>query len=233
MNLFYAPSLTIENEDYVFDKSESKHISRVLRKRNGDTLHITNGLGDLFKVEIVDNNPNKTSVKIIEKQHFDRPATHIHMAIAPTKSNERFEWFLEKAVEIGVSEITPLLTKHSERKKINIDRYERIIIAAMKQSLQFYKPILHPLTPWKKFISKPHKGKKMIAYCRADKNIKEVLSNDHSFLLAIGPEGGFSPIEIEESKQAGFQPVGLSKNRLRTETAGIVGLTAIHFCRKN
>ena len=230
MNLFYAPLLKDTDKNYVFDKNESRHISKVLRKQNGDILHITNGLGDLFKVIITDNNPNKTKVQIVEKKHFDKPAKFIHIAIAPTKSNDRFEWFLEKAVEIGVSEITPLLTKHSERKKINLERYQRILISAMKQSLQFYMPKINPLTPWKRFIEKADAQQKMIAYCKADEKIHEKLNSVKSYLLVVGPEGGFTQEELTTAFEKDFIPVGLSDHRLRTETAGIVGLTAIHFC---
>jgi len=230
MNLFYAPDLSTNDEFYVFDKNESRHISRVLRKKINDNLHITNGLGDLFKVIITDDNPNKTKVKIIDTQYFEKPSKHIHIAIAPTKSNDRFEWFLEKAVEIGVSEITPILTEHSERKKINPERYKRVLIAAMKQSLQYHIPIINPFTKWHDFIKSSQEERKYIAYCKAEKKLKDSLSPSDSHLLAIGPEGGFSPFEIEEAIQSSFIPVGLSEHRLRTETAGILGLTTIKVC---
>ncbi len=230
MNLFYAPELKNTDNLYQFDKNESRHISKVLRKKNKDILHITNGLGDLFKVEIIDNNLNKTKVKIIEITHHPKASKHIHLAIAPTKSNDRFEWFLEKAVEIGVSEITPILTKHSERKKINEERYKRILIAAMKQSLQFYLPKINPLTKWEDFIKSSHEECKYVAYCKAEKHLKDLLMPGESYLLAIGPEGGFSPNEIEEAIRNKFITAGLSKNRLRTETAGIVGLTTLKIC---
>jgi len=230
MNLFYAPQLTNQDKKYIFDKNESKHISKVLRKKINDNLHITNGLGDLFKVKIIDDNPNKTQVEIIETKHFSKSTKPIHIAIAPTKSNDRFEWFLEKAVEIGVNEITPLWTTYSERKKINLERYKRIMVAAMKQSLQFHMPKINPLTKWKDFVKNAKADQKFIAYCKADEKLKNLIQKENSYLLAIGPEGGFSPVEIEEAIQNSFIPVGLSENRLRTETAGILGLTTIKVC---
>ena len=230
MNLFYAPQLTNQDKKYIFDKNESKHISKVLRKKINDNLHITNGLGDLFKVKIIDDNPNKTQVAIIEAKHFTKPAKPIHIAIAPTKSNDRFEWFLEKAVEIGVSEITPLLTTHSERKKINLERYKRILVAAMKQSLQFHMPIIHPLTKWKDFVKNANADQKFIAYCKADEKLKNLIQDKNSYLLTIGPEGGFSEEEVNEAKNHNFIPAGLSDNRLRTETAGIIGLASLKIC---
>ncbi len=230
MNLFYAPDLSSEKKEYIFDKGESRHIAKVLRKSIGDILYITNGLGDLFTVKIADNNPNKTRVEIIESSHRPSSPKYIHIAIAPTKSIDRFEWFLEKAVEIGVNEITPILTEHSERKKINPERLERVIIAAMKQSLRLHKPILNPLTKWGDFIQNRKEDQKFIAYCKAEKNLSTLLKPVPSYLLCIGPEGGFSPQEIELAKENNFILAGLSKNRLRTETAGIVGLTSIQVC---
>ncbi len=230
MNLFYAPDLSPESNTYVFDKGESRHIVKVLRKKTGDKLHITNGEGDLFEVEILENNPNKTKVKITKHTYYDKTKKHIHIAIAPTKSNDRFEWFLEKATEIGVSEITPILTEHSERKKINPDRLEKILIAAMKQSLQFYKPKLNPLIKWKDFLKNTNEEQKFMAYCKADTKISQQVKPTTSYLLCIGPEGGFSDKEIEAARENNFILSGLSEHRLRTETAGIVGLTAIHYC---
>ena len=233
MNLFYAPELTATSDFYSFNKDESRHISKVLRKNTGDVLHLTNGKGDFFTAEIIDSNPKKTIVKIESVETKEKRNFKIHIAIAPTKSNERIEWFLEKATEIGIDEITPIITRYSERKKINWERYDKILVAAMKQSLQAYKPVLHPLTKWQDFIQQDFADyNKQIAYCKTDPKTSSVQHNVHpkeKVLLLIGPEGGFSEQEFQEAFSLGFTPSGLSENRLRTETAGVVGLMQIHF----
>ena len=230
MNLFFAPDLSPEDTHYVFDKDESRHISKVLRKRVGDTLFLTDGKGGWFEAKIVEAHPKHTGVQIKSYKQKKKPPYKLHVAIAPTKSNDRFEWFLEKAVEIGVDTITPLLTAHSERKKINTGRYEKIIIAAMKQSLQTYKPLLNDLTRWDDFLQKTDKNsQKLMAFCQAEKHLKEVLEPRKDTLLLIGPEGGFAPNESEQAVAQGFKPVKLSPNRLRTETAGLVAVTAFHL----
>jgi len=229
MNLFYAPELTLTSTIHVFDKDESRHISKVLRKLVDDTLYLTNGKGIFFTAKITDNHPKKTSVNIISAESKEKRSYKIHIAIAPTKSNDRIEWFLEKATEIGIDEITPILTHYSERTKINWERYDKIIVSAMKQSLQTYKPILHPLTRWKDFIQQDFDNyNKQIAYCKSSKALKNNIKAKESVLLLIGPEGGFSTQEFNEAVEKGFTPAGLSTNRLRTETAGIVGLNTIH-----
>jgi len=230
MNLFYAPQLLPKDTMFTFDKDESRHISRVLRKIVGEELFLTNGKGYFFTAEIIDDNPKKTLVKIIQSETKPKPARYIHIAIAPTKSNDRFEWFLEKATEIGISEITPILTEHSERKKINWERYDKILVSAMKQSLQMYKPKLNSLTKWSDFIQQNYADyTKTIAYCKAEKHLKDTSIINDKILLLVGPEGGFSEKELQQAFEVNYLPVGLSNNRLRTETAGIVGLMAIHF----
>jgi len=225
MNLFYAPELTSSSRFYVFDKTESRHISKVLRKKIGEILFLTNGKGDWFEAKIVDYNLKNTKVEIISHRYVRKNQSKIHIAIAPTKSNERFEWFLEKATEIGIDEITPLLTKHSERKKINSDRYKRILVAAMKQSLQAHLPRLNEMTKITDFFRKNHNEKqRFIAYCKAEEALKDMIVVS-DVLVLIGPEGGFSENEFIAAVEQGFEPAGLSKNRLRTETAGLVALT--------
>ena len=233
MNLFYAPELTAASDFYTFNKDESRHISKVLRKNVDDIMYLTNGKGGFFTAIIVDNNPKKTNVKIQSVETKEKRNFKIHIGIAPTKSNERMEWFLEKATEIGIDEITPIITRYSERKKINWERYDKILVAAMKQSLQSYKPVLHPLTKWQDFIQQNFEGNsKHIAYCKTDpksSGLQHQVQPKENVLLLIGPEGGFSEQEFKEAFSLDFTPSGLSENRLRTETAGIVGLMQIHF----
>jgi len=226
MNLFYAPELISSSRFYVFDKTESRHISKVLRKKIGEILFLTNGEGDWFEAKIVDYNLKNTKVEIISHRYIEKNQSKIHIAIAPTKSNERFEWFLEKATEIGIDEITPLLTKHSERKRINKERYKRILVAAMKQSLQAYLPRLNEMTKITDFFKENYNEKqRYIAYCKAEEALKDMIEVASGVIILIGPEGGFSENEFLTAVEQGFEPAGLSKNRLRTETAGLVALT--------
>jgi len=231
MNLFYAPDLDSQSRTYVFDKDESRHISKVLRKRVGDQLFLTNGKSLWFVAEITDNHPKKTEVKIIRVEEKQAEQFKIHVAIAPTKSNERFEWFLEKATEIGIHRITPLITEHSERKKINPQRYEKIIVSAMKQSLKAHKPELSELTGFDEFINRNFgQSQKLIGYCKAVNSLKNLLRQKEEILILIGPEGGFSMQEIEKAQAKGFEPASLSKHRLRTETAAIMAVATVQIC---
>jgi 16S rRNA (uracil1498-N3)-methyltransferase len=165
-------------------------------------------------------------IKDYEKLYFSP-----HIAIAPTKNIERLEWFLEKATEIGIKEITPVLCEHSERKIINMERLEKIIVSAMKQSLKTYIPVLNPLTRFTDFVSKPFNGQKFIAHCT--EGIRSELIHSYvkqsESLILIGPEGDFSPKEIEFAKSNGFIEISLGKSRLRTETAGIVACHTINL----
>jgi len=165
MQLFYNPQINETSTDFTFDREESKHIVKVLRKKDGDILFVTNGLGFLFKTEIVLAIDTKCTVKIVGFEKADKPKFHLHLVVAPTKMNDRFEWFLEKATEIGVSEITPIICDHSERKQIKIDRFDKIVASAMKQSNQYYLPKLNEPIAFKDFIIKQHNGALFIAHC--------------------------------------------------------------------
>jgi len=230
MNLFYAPLLTKNETVYHFDKDESRHITKSLRKRVGDKLYLTNGFGDWFEAEITDADAKKTTVRIISvEQKSDKPY-RLHIAIAPTKNNDRYEWFLEKATEIGIDEITPVITRYSERKVIKKERFERILVSAMKQSLQTYKPQLNDLIKLDKFIENKYiDTQKFIAYCQAEQSLMSQIIPQKNVLILIGPEGGFSESELQKAIDAGFQPVSLSTNRLRTETAGLLSVAAVNL----
>lgn len=223
MQLFYNPLLKNDDQNVTFDKKESGHIIKVLRKSEGDILHITNGIGYLFEGKIISANPNKCLVEITAITFHENLKYHLHIAIAPTKRNERFEWFLEKATEIGIHEITPLICEHSERKKIKIDRYERVIQSAMKQSLQFYKPQIHEPVSFQDFIHQDRAEQKYIAHCEETQKtyLKNELKPFGSYLILIGPEGDFSTNEISTALQNKYTPVSLGETRLRTETAAI------------
>src|SRR6478609_10304318 len=165
MQLFYNPTINETTETFSFDKEESKHIIKVLRKKDGDILHVTNGLGILFKTEITLASDNKCTVQILEIEQTETPKYKLHLAVAPTKMNDRYEWFLEKATEIGIQEITPIICDHSERKIIKTDRFDKIILSAMKQSNQLFLPKLNEPISFKEFLKRDISGQKFIAHC--------------------------------------------------------------------
>ena len=231
MQLFYNQKLTLESQTITFSQEESKHIVRVLRKKQGDSLMITNGLGFAFKATIQVSNIKNCIAKIDDIQKSEPKPYKLHVGIAPTKMMDRFEWFLEKATEIGIDEITPIICDHSERKFIKHERCKRIVLNAMKQSLQHYLPILNPATTFQDFISKPNTAQKIIAHCEnSEKNhIKHIVSPSEHVLILIGPEGDFSKTEIINAKNNGYIPITLGKNRLRTETAAMVVVHSICY----
>ncbi|WP_396193710.1 16S rRNA (uracil(1498)-N(3))-methyltransferase [Flavobacterium sp.] len=231
MQLFYNPSINETATFFVFDKEESKHIVKVLRKKEGDILFVTNGLGFLFTTEITIASDNKCTVKINSVEFQEKPKFHLHMAVAPTKMNERYEWFLEKATEIGIQEITPIICEHSERKIIKTDRFQKILESAMKQSLHYYLPKLNEPINFKEFIKKEYSGQKFIAHCEeADKkSLKNELQTEKDVLILIGPEGDFSVKEIQSALEQDFIPVSLGQTRLRTETAAVVACHSVVF----
>jgi len=231
MNLFYLPSLTESSSIGNFDKDESRHLIKVLRKKQGDSIYITNGKGLLFEAVITDENPKGSEFKIINTSHKEKLPYRLHLAVAPTKMNDRYEWFLEKATEIGVSEITPLFCDNSERKTIKPERLHRILESAMKQSLSCFMPILNDAISFSNFIEDLDFNihHKFIAHCEKGekKLLKECVGKKQDVLILIGPEGDFSSSEIEKALQKGFHPLHLSTSRLRTETAAILACSSI------
>jgi 16S rRNA (uracil1498-N3)-methyltransferase len=232
MQLFYHPELTTDTKQFSFDKVESKHIVRVLRKKEGDKIFITNGLGQLFTSEILLADDKKCLVKIVtvETQENERNY-YLHIAIAPTKLNNRFEWFLEKATEIGIDEITPIICEHSERKELKTDRMEKIIHSAAKQSLKFRFPKLNEPITFNAFMQSHFSGQLFLAHCEETdkKSLKYELKPAMKTTILIGPEGDFSSKEIQQSLANNFIPVSLGNSRLRTETAGIVAVHSVAF----
>ncbi|MFS4457177.1 16S rRNA (uracil(1498)-N(3))-methyltransferase [Maribacter sp. 2304DJ31-5] len=224
MQLFYSPQIKDTDTTFTFDRDESKHIIKVLRKRSGDDLWVTNGKGILVQGKITDESPKSCSVQIVSvtKKHPDNH--HLHMAVAPTKSNDRFEWFLEKATEIGIHEITPIICERSERKTIKLERMERIVQSAMKQSFQTFLPKVNKAITLKDFLQNQDQGLFFMAHCDSSQRFelkKSILPNKPITIL-IGPEGDFSEKEIKAGHQTGYIPVSMGDNRLRTETAAIV-----------
>ena len=231
MQLFYNPSINETATSFVFDKEESKHIIKVLRKKEGDVLFVTNGFGFLFTTEITIASDTKCTVKINALEQQEKPKFHLHLVVAPTKMNERYEWFLEKATEIGIQEITPVICEHSERKVIKTDRFQKILESAMKQSLHYYLPKLNEPISFKDFLKKENKGQKFIAHCEetAKKSLKNELKTNEDVTILIGPEGDFSVKEIQLALEHNYIPVSLGQTRLRTETAAIVACHSVVF----
>lgn len=232
MQLFYNPIITEKSQTFTFDKTESRHIVRVLRKQEGDLLHITNGKGYLFVAEISVASDKKCLVHIISSTEKKKAWNYrLHIAIAPTKLNDRLEWFLEKATEIGIDEITPIICKHSERKVIKLERFEKIALSAMKQSLKFHLPKINPAVSFKEFIDNKPTGDLFIAHCEEQdkKSFKQEIKPNSDITILIGPEGDFSTNEIELALQNKFTPVTLGESRLRTETAALVACHSVAF----
>ncbi len=231
MQLFYNDTLTKSSIEIKFSREESKHISKVLRKKEEDLLHITNGKGGLFIARITFSNATQCIATIERHETRKQKNYKLHIAVAPTKMNDRYEWFLEKATEIGIDEITPIICDHSERKVIKLERFERILQSAMKQSLQCYLPKLNPAISFTDFITQKNEGQLLIAHCEETKkqSLKDILQLETNTTILIGPEGDFSSKEIELALTANYLPVTLGETRLRTETAAIVAAHSITF----
>ncbi|MEG1026340.1 MAG: 16S rRNA (uracil(1498)-N(3))-methyltransferase [Flavobacterium sp.] len=231
MQLFYNPDIDETTKSFSFDKEESKHIIKVLRKKDSDILHVTNGSGLLFETEITLASDNKCIVEVLSIKKSPEPKFRLHLAVAPTKMNDRFEWFLEKATEIGIQEITPIICDRSERKVINLERFEKIILSAMKQSNETFLPKLNDAVSFKEFIKQKNKGLQFIAHCEETdkKSLKGALKPNEDVTLLIGPEGDFSDKEIALAIENNFQPVTLGNTRLRTETAAVAACHSVVF----
>ncbi|MEC4049012.1 16S rRNA (uracil(1498)-N(3))-methyltransferase [Flavobacterium sp. SUN046] len=229
MQLFYFKEINESSTSFFFDKEESKHIIKVLRKKEGDTLFVTNGLGLLFETTISLASDSKCTVAIQSFTQQEAPKFHLHLAVAPTKMNDRYEWFLEKATEIGIQEITPIICDHSERKVIKTERFDKIILSAMKQSNQLYLPKLNEPISLHAFLKQSFTGQKFIAHCEeTDKRtLKKELQLQEDVLILIGPEGDFSTKEIQTALDINFIPISLGETRLRTETAALVACHSV------
>lgn len=223
MHIFYAPD--IAGNTYTLPEEESKHCIRVLRLNIGDEITLIDGKGNLFTASIANPNPKRCEVIVTDvKTEFGKRNFYLHIAIAPTKNIERLEWFLEKATEIGIDEITPILCDRSERKLVNNDRLEKIIVSAVKQSIKAYVPKLNEMISLKQFLNQHIEGQKFIAHCNSWDlpHLKNNLQLSSKVTILIGPEGDFTPSEVEQSMSKGYEEISLGTSRLRTETAGVV-----------
>ena len=228
MQLFYIQN---PEKEIILSSEESKHATKVLRKKEGDILNFTDGKGGFYKAEITVADARKCRFQIINSEQKPKQHNyHLHIAIAPTKNIDRYEWFLEKATEIGIDEITPIICDHSERKVLKTERCNRILLSAMKQSLKFHLPKLNEAISLKEFLKQDSEGNKYIAHCEDGEKTelrKEEKANKTTVL--IGPEGDFSPAEIEIALQNQFKTASLGTSRLRTETAGLVAVYTINL----
>lgn len=238
MILFYTNN--IKNNIAELPEEEAIHCLKTLRKKVGDEIQFVDGQGNWYKGKIIGTGKKTVSIGIESVIENHNPRNHyLHIAIAPTKNINRFEWFLEKATEFGIDEITPLLCYHSERKKIRLDRLEKVVKAAMKQSLKAYLPKVNELTSFKDFLKTQNnlentsESQKFIAHCQdgfSDEklHLKNVASAKQVTIL-IGPEGDFSSSEVELALGHDFQEISLGKERLRTETAGLAACHIVNL----
>lgn len=227
MHLFYNPH--IQSDIFELDEQESKHAVRVLRLVRDDRVVLVDGRGGWFEASIIDDHPKRCKLQIESHTADYKPISYsLHLAVAPTKNLDRFEWFLEKATEIGITGITPLICRRSERKEVKMERLEKIVISAMKQSLKAYKPVLHNPVTMESFLQIKHPGTLGIAHCYPlnRQSITE-LELSGSYTLMVGPEGDFTEEEVAEALGAGYSPFHLGDSRLRTETAALYITAAI------
>lgn len=235
MHIFYTPDIDVHASHYQLSEEESKHSSRVLRLKPDDKIMLVDGRGSTFIARISDAHPKKTQAAILSSDFQEEARSYrLHLAVAPTKNIERFEWFLEKATEIGVDEITPIICTHAERKEVKHERLNKIIVAAMKQSQQSYLPVLNDTTRFEDFLHQAHTSKKFIAHCVDQEKhfLQSSLGIKENSLILIGPEGDFSGSEIEMAVSGGYLPISLGQTRLRTETAALVACMEVSLLNR-
>lgn len=237
MIIFYTPH--VDGTTAMLEGDEHIHCAKTLRKQVGDALTFVDGRGGWYEGHIAGISKKQTAIAITQKRDVAPSWTSsLHIAIAPTKNINRLEWFLEKCTEIGINAITPIVCHHSERKAIRPDRLEKIIVAAMKQSLKAHLPTLHPLTSFADFVAQPMAGtpQRLVAHCHDDLSPKTALQHIYNasrdVVILIGPEGDFSTAEVEMALAQGFAPISLGSERLRTETAGIVACHTVRLMQQ-
>lgn len=228
MQIFYTPDIAVNPE---LPDEEAQHCLRVLRLTEGDEILLTDGKGCFYKATISRAHPKHCEVAV--QSSWRQPPLwnfRIHIAVAPTKNMDRMEWFVEKATEIGIDEITCLNCRFSERREIKIARLEKIVVSAVKQSKKATLPMLNGMTDFKEFVKRPFDGRKFIAHCNESEKflLKDLYHPGENALILIGPEGDFSEEEVKEALNQGFEPISLGESRLRTETAALVACHTLH-----
>ncbi len=233
MQLFYISG--IAGNTCALGEEESWHCVRVLRLQEGASVHLTDGQGNFYEGRMAKVHHKGCLVEIVTTTRSDRRARHrLHIAMAPTKNIERFEWFLEKATEIGIDEITPVICDHSERKVVKTERLEKVLVAAMKQSLKSWLPRLNEPVNFSDFITGGFTCQKLIAWCETglESELHELYKKGSDVLILVGPEGDFSKTEVDQAVEAGFIPISLGESRLRTETAGMVACNTVELMNR-
>lgn len=234
MHIFYTPDIT--QSTYTLNEEESKHCIRVLRLSVGTLIYLVDGKGGFYTAEIANDNPKKVSLKILDvKREYQKRNHYLHIAVAPTKNIDRIEWFLEKATELGIDEITPIISDRSERKVVKEDRLNKVITSAVKQSIKAYHPKLNDAISYDAFLKIPFEGDKLIAHCihnNDKKYISDMVKPEGRYLILIGPEGDFTTDEVDNALNKGFKQLTLGDNRLRTETAALSVCFEINYLNR-
>jgi 16S rRNA (uracil1498-N3)-methyltransferase len=235
MQLFYTPDINPSLPQYFLSEEESKHAVRVLRLVVGDEVTLIDGKGGLYKAEIKDAHPKRTILQITSvTTEFNKRNHYLHIAIAPTKNLDRVEWFLEKATEIGIDEISLIICQRSERKEAKAERLDKIITSAIKQSIKAYHPVLNPAINLNQFLKQPFDGQKFIAHCADGEKVSlaQSIEKNGRYLILIGPEGDFTPAEVDSALQNGYKAITLGESRLRTETAALEACFEANFLNR-
>lgn len=235
MQLFYTPDINPSLPQYFLSEEESKHAVRVLRLNVGDAVTLIDGKGGLYQAEIKDAHPKRTILQINSvTTGFNKRNHYLHIAIAPTKNLDRVEWFLEKATEIGIDEISLIISQRSERKEAKVERLDKIITSAIKQSIKAYHPVLNAPVALNQFLKQPFDGQKFIAHCDegGKTELAQSITKQSRYLILIGPEGDFTPAEVDAALQNGFKAITLGESRLRTETAALEACFEVNFLNR-
>jgi len=234
MHIFYTPDIT--QNTYTLNEEESKHCVRVLRLPIGATVNLVDGNGGFYTAEIISDNPKKVVLSILNvEREFHKRNHYLHIAVAPTKNIDRIEWFLEKATELGIDEITPIITDRSERRIVKEDRLNKVITAAVKQSIKAYHPKLNDAVSLNDFLKKDFDGEQLIAHCidhQQKQYISDLINPHQKYLILIGPEGDFTPEEVNLALNKGYKALTLGNNRLRTETAALSVCFEINYLNR-
>lgn len=234
MHIFYTPDIT--QNTYTLNEEESKHCVRVLRLTVGAVVNLVDGKGGFYTAEITSDNPKKVALSILKVEtEYHKRNHYLHIAVAPTKNIDRIEWFLEKATELGIDEITPIITDRSERRVVKEDRLNKVITSAVKQSIKAYHPKLNDAIAFDAFLKQPFEGEKLMAHCidEGEKQyISQLVAPHQKYLILIGPEGDFTPEEVNLALNKGFKALTLGDNRLRTETAALAVCFEINYLNR-
>ncbi|MEH6305024.1 16S rRNA (uracil(1498)-N(3))-methyltransferase [Olivibacter sp. CPCC 100613] len=237
MHLFYTPDIDSNAIEYLLNEDESKHCVRVLRLAVGNSIVLIDGKGNLFRAEITDSHPKRTKVRILStERNYGRRNHYLHIAIAPTKNLDRLEWFLEKATEIGIDEITPIICERSERKEVKVERLMKVVTAAVKQSLSAYHPQINEPIDFHRFLEKPLASEQhFIAHCldTPKTTLMEEIKPRGRYCILIGPEGDFSPSEVDLATGKAYRAISLGRTRLRTETAALYACMEVNLLNRD